>query len=133
MPVRCLADFNEDEKNHFLQFYSTIPMPHERYNQYGLRFDMEVLTGLGASIVFFPIESMTEFVDARTRVAVDKNDSNLTTQILSTTVIEMLRMPINCTSVGNLAYVACYHQSAIVRLKAVQFLEGIYNMQLNKS
>lgn len=132
MPIRALAEFSEDDKAHFLQFYATIPAANERCNKYGLRFEMDVLKKLGTSIIFFPLETMTEFADAVCMNMVINNPVGIGQQVSEIKIHELHMQPVNCTSIGNMAYVACHHPSAVIRLKAVHILNAYYQLELNK-
>jgi hypothetical protein len=132
MPVRAFAEFNEDEKLEFLKFYASIPAPNERFNKYGLRFSMDVLKGLGTSIIYFPLETMTEFADAVCINAVKNNPVGIGQQVSAINLNELATMPVNCTSMGNMAYITCHHPSTVIRLKAMHILNAYYQLQLNK-
>ncbi len=131
MPLRCHAEFNDDEKLKFAEFFASVPMPTERYNDMGLRYPLKTLNELGCSIIFFPIEVMADFVDGVSYHLVQTGAPAFEQQVMATDVPTMLRNRINCTTIGNLAYGALYHKKVNVRLKCVELLNGIYNRELN--
>lgn len=96
--------------------------PRKSFDENGLRYDINYLNKMFPRILFLPIEQQALFVDAVTfyncKFDWDPGEEDF---LNPDTSLEN----INCTSIGNMAYIALNHLRPEVREHHKQQLEGL--------
>lgn len=97
---------DEKKEKYEKDFYKNNPKPRDKFDQYGLRYDISYLNNFGNNILLLPVEYMANYVDIITKNLVDTNDYILIETIKRDVDIEKSELPnINATACGNMAYI----------------------------
>lgn len=107
-------------------------VPNEKFNEHGLRFDINYLQSIGGAICMLPLEFMSEYVDVVCKNVMDRNDGLMEESILNDELLEEEFPDTNTTALGNIAYVAFHTKNEKVKEKCLIFLEQYMNWHLNQ-
>lgn len=98
--------------------------PNDKFDMYGLRYNIDQLNKIGGSIINIPLECMAEYVDVVTKNAIDKNDEFfILTQVLNVDYDKLNFSKLNTTAIGNTAYVCLHCKDESARVMSEKFLE----------
>ncbi len=108
--------------------------PYESFDDYGLRFHIDHLNEMGGAIVFLPLEDMAKYADIVVTGFIDANDAEFIESQrdrfeMNDTAIEKL----NCTAIGNCAYIAMYCKDQVSADTCMGILNKYYNFLLGKA
>lgn len=111
MKLFRLADYSEERRSKFIEILDkNLPEPFPDYNDFGLRFPIDHLNQMAGSIVMLPLDYAARYVDKIFKSQVDTNHVEISSAAASIKHGQILKcndtfMQMNCTAVGNMAYV----------------------------
>jgi hypothetical protein len=125
MALKRLSDLTEEGKAEALALVEErYGKPSDKFDYYGLRYNIDQLNKIGGSIINIPLECMAEYVDVVTKTAIDKNDGLfILTQILNVDYDKLNCSKLNTTAIGNISYVCLHCKDESARIKSEKFLE----------
>lgn len=127
--IKTRDEFTPDEMKRFEAIFLKLPAPSAQFNQFGLRYDMNVLNGLGKRNIFFPIEVMALFCEQRVK---ERCDAREQMPDLTFKGLKAMYHMINATAIGNTAYVALNSFYPKQKAHSLLLLEEIYKREVQK-
>lgn len=111
-PEKSLFGFKdmseEKQKAYSEAFYMQHPAPKNKFDEYGLRYDIDYLGKIGSDIVLCPVEFMANYVDMVTKSKIDSDVNSfvesMSVESMITDIDEEYFTHLNATSLGNMAY-----------------------------
>lgn len=136
--IKFESEFTVEELKRFLKIYNKLPNPTKHFNQYGLRYHIDILNKLGKKNIFFPLEYMALFVDVVTKTKTDADDrAFIAANFSGGQAVEFNRAEvfdnyhkINATSIGNMAYMLMNYKAENVKTICRMRLEIIHKIEL---
>lgn len=107
--------------------------PKKDFNTNGLRFDLDYLAVLGINLILLPVEVMVLYADKTTETVVKDNTNKGNTDIilsLSSFEISKHFVEVNCSTIGNLAYIYKHSNNQLCKEMARIILNDIHTMHL---
>lgn len=102
--------------------------PNAKFDDFGLRFDVDYLNRIGVNVIFLPLEIMAEYVDAVTKQMIDNNEMGFEyNQIINPDFdVDQLYETVNATGIGNAAYVCLNSKNEISQKQAEKLLNSLF-------
>lgn len=102
--------------------------PNPKFDNNGLRFDIDYLNRIGGSICVFPLEFMADYVDVVCKESIDKQEGKMEQDILADDATDESLVDINATALGNLSYIVLHTKDELAKAKCLDIIWRYLNI-----